>query len=90
MRVTMSRRGLLATTSALPAIRLAVAAEVKTLQLGFQKGEPVLMAAKANKDLETLLGPKDIGVEWTEFQVGPPMLEAMRVGSIDVGAVGEA
>ena len=46
------------------------------------------MAAKANNDLEALLGPKDIGVEWTEFQFGPPMLEAMRVGSIDIGAVG--
>ena len=47
------------------------------------------MAAKANKDLETLLGPKGISVEWIEFQFGPPMLEAMRVGSIDVGAVGD-
>jgi sulfonate transport system substrate-binding protein len=89
MRVTMNRRRLLSKTLALPAVRRAVAAEAKTLRLGFQKGEPVLMAAKANKDLETLLGPKDIGVEWTEFQFGPPMLEAMRVGSIDVGAVSD-
>jgi sulfonate transport system substrate-binding protein len=89
MRVIISRRRLLATTLAFPAVRQATAAEAKTLRLGFQKGEPFLMAAKANKDLETLLGPKDIGVEWTEFQFGPPMLEAMRVGSIDVGAVGD-
>ena len=47
------------------------------------------MAAKANRDLETLLGPKGVAVEWIEFQFGPPMLEAMRVGSIDVGAVGD-
>jgi sulfonate transport system substrate-binding protein len=67
----------------------ARAAEAKTVRVGFQKGEPVLMATKANKDLETLLGPKGIGVEWVEFQFGPPMLEAMRVGSIDVGAVGD-
>jgi sulfonate transport system substrate-binding protein len=89
MRVTINRRHLLAATLALPAIRRAEAAEAKTLRVGFQKGEPVLMAAKANKDLETLLGPQDISVEWTEFQFGPPMLEAMRVGSIDVGAVGD-
>jgi sulfonate transport system substrate-binding protein len=67
----------------------ARAGEVKTLRVGFQKGEPVLMAAQANKDIETALAPKGIGVEWIEFQFGPPMLEAMRVGSIDVGAVGD-
>ena len=47
------------------------------------------MAAKANKELETLFASKGVNVEWTEFQFGPPMLEAMRVGSIDVGAVGD-
>jgi aliphatic sulfonates family ABC transporter substrate-binding protein len=59
------------------------------VRVGIQKGEPVLMAARANKDLEKLLSPKGIGVEWIEFQFGPPLLEAMRVGGIDVGAVGD-
>jgi len=68
---------------------MARAAEAKTLRVGFQKGEPVLMAAKANKDLETLLTPKGISVEWIEFQFGPPLLEAMRVNAIDIGAVGD-
>jgi len=83
------RRNLLATALALPAISAVRAADSKTLRVGFQKGEPVLMAAKTNKDLEKLLEPKGIGVEWIEFQFGPPMLEAMRVGSIDIGAVGD-
>jgi sulfonate transport system substrate-binding protein len=87
--MTITRRNLLGTTLALPAIGHARAAETKTVRVGFQKGEPVLMAAKANKELETLLGPKGIGVEWIEFQFGPPMLEAMRAGSIDIGAVGD-
>jgi sulfonate transport system substrate-binding protein len=47
------------------------------------------MAARAYKDIETALAPRGIGVEWIEFQFGPPMLEAMRVGSIDIGAVGD-
>jgi aliphatic sulfonates family ABC transporter substrate-binding protein len=47
------------------------------------------MAARENKDLEKLLSPKGISVEWIEFQFGPPLLEAMRVGGIDVGAVGD-
>ena len=75
---------------ALPAIHRARALNSKTLRVGFQKGEPVLMAAKANQALEILLGPKGYAVEWIEFQFGPPMLEAMRVGSIDVGGVGDA
>jgi aliphatic sulfonates family ABC transporter substrate-binding protein len=86
--MNINRRHLLAAALAMPAIT-ARAATAKTLRVGFQKGEPVLMAAKANNDLETLLGPKGISVEWIEFQFGPPMLEAMRVGSIDIGAVGD-
>ncbi|HEX3574120.1 MAG TPA: aliphatic sulfonate ABC transporter substrate-binding protein [Rhodopila sp.] len=89
--MTLNRRQILAAglLLPLPAIQRARAADAKTLRVGFQKGEPLLMTAKTNKDLETLLGPKGIGVEWIEFQFGPPMLEAMRVGSIDVGAVGD-
>jgi sulfonate transport system substrate-binding protein len=86
--MNINRRHLLAAALAMPAIT-ARAAPAKTLRVGFQKGEPVLMAAKANNDLENLLGPKGISVEWIEFQFGPPMLEAMRVGSIDIGAVGD-
>jgi sulfonate transport system substrate-binding protein len=92
--MNLNRRHLLATGlllpfGALPAIQRAGAADSKTLRVGFQKGEPVLMAAKANRVLEVLLEPKGTSVEWIEFQFGPPMLEAMRVGSIDVGAVGD-
>jgi sulfonate transport system substrate-binding protein len=84
----LNRRHLLAAASSFT-IGAARAAETRTLRAGFQKGEPVLMAARANKVLETLLGPKGYGVEWIEFQFGPPMLEAMRVGSVDVGWVGD-
>ncbi len=87
--VTLNRRYLLAAALALPVVSQTRAAESKTLRVGFQKGEPVLMAAKASQVLETLLGPKGTSVEWIEFQFGPPMLEAMRVGSIDIGAVGD-
>jgi sulfonate transport system substrate-binding protein len=93
--MNINRRGVLAAGLSVPlgglsVTRRASAADTaKTLRVGFQKGEPVLMAARANKDLETLLGPRGISVEWIEFQFGPPMLEAMRVGSIDVGAVGD-
>lgn len=87
MRLT--RRGLLAASLALPALTRAGAAEARTLRVGFQKGEPILMAARQHKALEAALGPQGWTVTWTEFQFGPPMLEAMRVGSIDLGGVGD-
>jgi NitT/TauT family transport system substrate-binding protein/sulfonate transport system substrate-binding protein len=61
----------------------------RTLRVGYQKGEPILIAAKENRSLETLLNPLGIDVEWLQFPFGPPMLEAMRVGSVDLGAVGD-
>ena len=67
----------------------AFAAPGKLLRVGFQKGEPILLAAKQNRSLETLLNPLGIDVQWVEFQFGPPMLEAMRVNAIDIGAVGD-
>ncbi|HVY15006.1 MAG TPA: aliphatic sulfonate ABC transporter substrate-binding protein [Rhodopila sp.] len=86
-RPRLHRRTLLASALALSAVRRAQAAGV--LRMGFQKGEPILIALKAAKTLETQLAPLGIDVTWTEFQFGPPMLEAMRAGSIDVGGVGD-
>jgi NitT/TauT family transport system substrate-binding protein/sulfonate transport system substrate-binding protein len=84
----ISRRHLLA---ALPVcgIAIAAAAPSKLLRIGFQKGEPILLASKRNRSVETLLNPLGIEVQWIEFQFGPPMLEAMRVNAVDIGAVGD-
>src|SRR4029077_1751774 len=73
---------------AMPATRSS-AAQSKLRRVVFQKGEPILLSAKQNRSLETLLNPLGIEVQWVEFQFGPPMLEAMRVGAIDLGAVGD-
>lgn len=72
----------------MPAIRARAGAD-KTVRMGFQKGEPTQMAAKQNRDLEKLLSPLGWDVQWIEFQFGPPLLEAMRAGSVDLGAVGD-
>jgi NitT/TauT family transport system substrate-binding protein/sulfonate transport system substrate-binding protein len=71
------------------ATSIAHAAPNKPLRVGFQKGEPILIAARQNRALEAVLAPLGIEVQWLEFQFGPPMLEAMRVGSIDIGGVGD-
>ncbi len=84
----ISRRHLL---TALPAFGIATAAAApsKLLRVGYQKGEPMLVASKQNRTFETLLNPLGIEVQWVEFQFGPPLLEAMRVNAIDIGAVGD-
>lgn len=75
-----------AMTLACPTVR---AEGSRVLRVGYQKGEPILVAAKQNRSLETQLNPAGIEVEWLPFQFGPPLLEAMRVGSVDIGAVGD-
>ena len=67
----------------------ANAQPARKLRVGFQKGEPTLVTAKQNRALEAALAPLGVEVEWLEFPFGPPMLEAMRVGSIDFGGVGD-
>ena len=57
-----------------------------TLDVGDQKGtgaEAVLSAAG-------LLSSLPFHVNWSDFTSGPPMLEAMGSGSVDIGGVGDA
>ena len=86
----IARRSLLA---ALPALGMtaapAFAVAEKILRVGHQKGTILFMAAKQNRSLEHLFDPLGVQVQWAEFQYGPPLLEAMRVGSVDIGSVGD-
>jgi sulfonate transport system substrate-binding protein len=64
-------------------------AQEKTLRIGFQKyGKLVLLKAKGS--LEAKLKSLGYNVTWTEFPGGPQLLEALNVGAIDFGNVGEA
>jgi len=88
----ISRRALLGALSAVgasAAVRPAASASAKVLRVGCQKGEAIVLAAKQNHALEQRLGPLGVQVQWSEFEYGPPLLEAMRVGSIDIGGVGD-
>jgi sulfonate transport system substrate-binding protein len=40
--------------------------------------------------LERRLGKLGIAVRWVEFSAGPPLLEAMNAGSLELGATGDA
>jgi sulfonate transport system substrate-binding protein len=62
--------------------------EDKVVRIGYQKyGKLVLL--KGRGTLEQKLKPFGYSVSWTEFPSGPPLLEALNVGSIDFGIAGE-
>lgn len=60
----------------------------RVLRVGHQKGW--LSILKNRGTLEKRLTPLGVKVTWTEFNAGPVQLEALNVGSIDFGDVGEA
>src|SRR5207245_1591758 len=60
---------------------------VKEIRIGYQKNG-VLVIARQQAALEKKFAPQGIAVKWVEFSSGPPMLEAMNVGSVAYGAVG--
>ena len=89
--LTLTRRlfgaGLIA-TSLFAASGLS-AAELTEFKIGYQKtGLPVI--ARQQQIIEKALEPKGITVSWVEFTAGPPLVEALNVGSINVGWTGDA
>jgi sulfonate transport system substrate-binding protein len=88
----LSRRQVLAaglTTAALVGSPLVFAQKpARVLRVGHQKGWLSLL--KARGTLEKRLAPLGVAVTWTEFNAGPVQLEALNVGAIDFGDVGEA
>ncbi len=91
-RIAIPRRRLLqgaAAALALPSSLAALAqAPARQFRIGHQKG--YLSVLKARGTLEKRLAPLGATVKWTEFTAGPVQLEALNVGSIDFGDVGEA
>jgi sulfonate transport system substrate-binding protein len=59
------------------------------LRIGYQK-YGTLTLLKGRGTLEKRLARQGVEVRWTEFPAGPALLEALNVGSIDFGSVGEA
>ncbi|MDB5629948.1 MAG: sulfonate transporter substrate-binding protein [Tardiphaga sp.] len=61
----------------------------KEIRIGYQK-TGVLVIARQQAVLEKHFATQNIGVKWVEFSSGPPLLEAINVGSVDFGAVGDS
>lgn len=85
----IDRRTLLAMTLGAVAATPLRAAEAGTLRIGYQKNG-ILVVAKQRGAIEERLKPLGVTVRWSEFSSGPPLLEAIGLGSIDVGQTGDA
>ncbi|MBH8562854.1 sulfonate ABC transporter substrate-binding protein [Nostoc sp. CENA67] len=64
----------------------AVSIKTKVLRMGYQSSGDIV---RVRGVLEKRLSPLGIKVEWAQFAQGPQLMEAMNVGKIDVGSVGE-
>lgn len=59
------------------------------VRIGYQKATEIdLLRSRGN--LDKRLKEQGVTIEWSLFQSGPPMLEAMNAGKIDFGGVGES
>jgi sulfonate transport system substrate-binding protein len=88
----INRRRALAGLLAAPALASgarANAALPAEFRIGFQKSG-VLVVARQQGTIERRLKALGVpNVKWVEFQYGPPLMEALGLGSIDFGQVGD-
>lgn len=59
------------------------------LRVGFQKNGILLLAKRSGRLNEAMKADPAADVDWLEFSSGPPLLEAMSVGSLDLGSTGD-
>ena len=88
-----TRRAAILQGLAVVALGLLISAEAagpslaaETLRIGYQRSSTLIAILKANGELEKALVPLGVTITWHEFSSGLPLLEAINVGSIDVGA----
>ena len=65
----------------------AAEADPAAIRIGYQKGSVSMVLAKAHRLLEQRYPHTQI--RWIEFPAGPQMLEALNIGSIDLGSTGD-
>ena len=70
-------------------VNVARAEKQTEVRLGYQKNG-VFLIARRQAILEKRLAKLNVAVKWVEFTSGPPMLEALGAGSVDIGQTGDA
>ena len=87
-----TRRNLLSGVLVLAALAItpALAQDKPTeIRIGTQKGG-FFPAVRQRHSVEDAFKPLGIEIKWIDFQFGPPLLEAINVGSVDFGYVGDS
>lgn len=59
----------------------------KVIRIGVQEADG-LVALRASGQLEKALAPHGVKVEWLTFAYGPPLVEGINAGAVDLGTVG--
>ena len=85
----ITRRNILG--AALLVASFAAKAEDKPMEIriGTQKGG-FFPAVRQRHAVEDAFKPLGIEIKWIDFQFGPPLLEAINVGAVDFGFVGDS
>jgi sulfonate transport system substrate-binding protein len=80
-----------AATLAAPFLARSALAQSRSreLRIGYQRNGALLLARQQGF-LEHRLQPLGVSIKWVEFSFGPPLLEALNVGSVDYGTTGDA
>ena len=73
----------------LAALLAPLAARADELRVGVQKVGS-LVVLRRDGTLEKALAPRGTTVRFIEFQAGPPLMEALNAGAIDVGYTGDS
>ena len=89
----MKRREFLQLSAGVAAVLLSQRANAqsapKEIRIGTQKGG-FFPAVRQRHAVENAFQSEGIEIKWVDFQFGPPLLEAINVGSVDFGYVGDA
>ncbi|MFX1681957.1 aliphatic sulfonate ABC transporter substrate-binding protein [Mitsuaria sp. CC2] len=84
-RQWLAQAAALAAAAALPAPPV-LAADARTLRIGYQKSSTLTLFLKSRGVLEKALAPQQVSVSWHEFTSGLPLLEALNIGALDLSA----
>jgi sulfonate transport system substrate-binding protein len=60
--------------------------KAKVVRMGYQSAGDIV---RLKGVIEKRLQPLGVSVEWAQFAAGPQLMEAMNVGRVDIGSVGE-
>jgi sulfonate transport system substrate-binding protein len=92
--MTITRRGIIVGALILASFAVTPAQAQSTdrpaeIRIGTQKGG-FFPAVRQRHTVEDAFKPLGIEIKWIDFQFGPPLLEAINVGAVDFGFVGDS